>query len=271
MNAMQYHYVWLAWALAFLVPWAVLFAANPRHRRVMWRASLGTALLGLTEPLFVPSYWSPPSLFELARRTGFDIESVIFAFAIGGIGSALYHTISRRHLVPVGAQRRAALHPYHAVSLLVPFVAFAGLVFLPWTPIYPVLTSLVLGAAASVVCRPDLRRGTLIGGLLFLGLYTAFMLALKWSAPGYIEQVWNLRALKGGLVYGIPLEELLFGFAFGLYWAGVYEHFTWSASVSHVAARRRPAMPAARAAPGLSPPPVHRESRSQEARREILP
>jgi hypothetical protein len=32
----------------------------------------------LTEPLFVPDYWNPPSLFDLARRSGFDIESVIF-------------------------------------------------------------------------------------------------------------------------------------------------------------------------------------------------
>lgn len=29
---------------------------------------------------------------------------------------------------------------------------------------------------------------------------------------------------------GIPLAELLFGFAFGLYWTGVYEHFTWHRS-----------------------------------------
>lgn len=54
------------------------------------------------------------------------------------------------------------------------------------------------------------------------------MLGLKWFAPGYIEAVWNLAALRGGLVYGIPVEELLFGFAFGLYWASVYEHFSWN-------------------------------------------
>ncbi len=52
----------------------------------MWRASFATALLGLTEPIYVPRYWTPPSLFELAQRTGFDIESLIFAFAIRGIG-----------------------------------------------------------------------------------------------------------------------------------------------------------------------------------------
>ena len=53
------------------------------------------------------------------------------------------------------------------------------------------------------------------------------MLLLVVFTPGYIEQVWNLPALSGVLLFGIPLEELAFGFAFGMYWAGVYEHFTW--------------------------------------------
>ena len=148
---MKYHYVWLIWSSAFLIPWFVLSVALPAHRAVMWKSSLFMAPFGLTEPLFVPEYWNPPSLFELARRTGFDIESIIFSFAIGGI--------------------------------------------------------------------------------IFLGIYTAFLLGLKWSAPGYIEQVWNLAALSGYLLYGLPLEELLFGFGFGLFWSGLYEHFAWQRSV----------------------------------------
>jgi len=227
-RVLKQHYVWLFWSSAFLIPWGVLYLANPRLRTVMWRASLVTALFGVTEPLFVPAYWNPPSLFELAQRTGFDIESFIFSFAIGGIGTVLYDTLTRRPLVPISLAKRAApTHRLHLAALLLPFVAFIPLFFLPWNPIYPVLTSLTLGALASVLCRPELKRKTLIGGLLFLGLYAAFMLGLKWSAPGYISAVWNLAALRGGLVYGIPVEELLFGFAFGLYWSGVYEHFTW--------------------------------------------
>jgi hypothetical protein len=57
------------------------------------------------------------------------------------------------------------------------------------------------------------------------------LLGLEWSAPGFIGQVWNLKALSGVLVYGLPLEELLFGFSFGLFWTGVYEHFTWKRSI----------------------------------------
>ncbi len=228
---MKQHYVWLIWSSAFLVPWVVLYLANAQLRTVMWRVSLGTALFGLTEPIFVPAYWNPPSLFELAQRTGFDIESLIFAFALGGIGTVLYDTLTRRHLVPViPGKRTAPLHRFHLAALMLPFVAFVPLYFVLWNPIYSVLTSLFLGAIASVLCRPELRRKTVIGGLLFLGLYAAFMLGLKWLAPGYISAVWNLAALRGGLVYGIPLEELVFGFTFGLYWSGVYEHFTWTES-----------------------------------------
>ena len=231
---MRHHDAWLIWSSAFLIPWIALYVGNPRLRRAMWRTSGGTALLGLTEPLFVPTYWNPPSLFELARRTGFDIESFIFAFAVGGIGVALYHSLAHHHFAraPVAA-RREPLHRFHVAALIVPLASFVPLYFLPWNPIYPSIVVLGLGAIASVVCRPSLRTNTLRGGLLFLVLYAAFMLGLKWFAPGYIVEVWNLPALRGGLVYGIPLEELLFGFTFGSYWAGVYEHVTWSESVVH--------------------------------------
>ena len=64
---------------------------------MVW-ASLFTAPFGVTEPLFVPEYWCPPSLFDLAWRTGFDIVSLIFSFGIGGIGAILYNLLTRQGL-----------------------------------------------------------------------------------------------------------------------------------------------------------------------------
>jgi len=228
----EFHYVWLVWSSAFLLPWLLAFATVPRHRGVMWRASFATSLFGATEPIFVPEYWNPPSLFDLAQRTGFDIESFIFCFAIGGIGAVLYNSLTKQDLVPMSeAEKQHRLHRFHRIALLAPFVAFVPLYLLPWNPIYPSIACLAIGAIAAVICRPDLKGKTFVGGFLFLVLYAVFMLGLRLSVPGYIEQVWNLPRLSGMLVYGIPLEELLFGFAFGLYWTGVYEHFTWSRSV----------------------------------------
>ena len=230
---MSYQYVWLTWASAFMLPWGALYLVNPQQRAVMWRTSLGTMPLGLTEPLFVPEYWNPPSLFDLAARTGFDVESLIFCFAIGGIGAVAYNTITRQKLVAVPAQEKTQhVHRFHRYALAAPYVLFVPLYFLPWNPIYPSMVCLIVGAIASILCRPDLARKTFLGGALFLAIYTVFMFGLETIAPGYIESVWNLPALSGIAVWGIPVEELMFGFTFGMYWTGIYEHFSWRRSVS---------------------------------------
>jgi hypothetical protein len=225
---MKFHYAWLAWSSAFLIPWIMLYVLHPRHRRAMRRTSAFMALFGLTEPLFVPAYWNPPSLFELARRTGFDVESFIFAFAIGGVGAVLYNGLTGKDMGTVDdLERRHPRHRMHRGALLTTFVAFPILYVLPWNVIYAGIGAMLAGTIAGWLCRPDLLRKTWVGGLLFLGFYTVFLLGLKWSAPGYIEEVWNLPALSGIVVYGLPLEELLFALSFGLYWAAVYEHFAW--------------------------------------------
>ena len=223
-----YHYAWLIWSAAFLVPWLILFLARPSVRRRMLWASALTAPFGLTEPLFVPAYWNPPSLFDLAQRTGFDIESLIFCFAIGGLAAAGY-----RSLLPTPHRSGSARahdrrhHRFHAAALASPFVVFAVLLPLPWNPIYPGIASLLTGAASTLLCRPDLTRNTLYGGVLMLLLYVVFLLGLRVIWPGYIEAVWNLSELMPWRPAGLPMEELLFGFGFGMYWSSAYEHITW--------------------------------------------
>ena len=54
-----------------------------------------------------------------------------------------------------------------------------------------------------------------------------FLLGLKLLWPGYIEAVWNLDDLIAWRLAGLPVEELLFGVGFGMYWSSVYEHVTW--------------------------------------------
>ena len=223
-----YRHTWLIWSLAFLVPWAAVFVARPKLRsRMMW-ASLLTAPFGLTEPLFVPKYWRPPSLFDLAQRTGFDIESLIFCFAIGGLAAAAYQTLAsapERSLDHLAHQ--AARHRWHGAALASPFVVFLALLPWPWNPIYAGIGALLAGALTTLLCRPDLTRSTLMGGLLVFAIYVVFLLGLKWLWLGYIEAVWNLPDLLQWRPAGLPSEELMFGFAFGMYWSSVYEHIAW--------------------------------------------
>ncbi|MDP4006976.1 MAG: hypothetical protein Q8P55_00050, partial [bacterium] len=64
-------YAWLIWSLLLLLVWLAVYLSleSKESKKEMLVVSLWTSLLGLSEPLFVREYWSPPSLFDLALRT----------------------------------------------------------------------------------------------------------------------------------------------------------------------------------------------------------
>ena len=122
------HYVWFIWSLIILALWGVVYLMKKDSRREMLKMSWITMPFGLTEPLFVPEYWYPPSLFDLAIKTGFDIESLIFSFAIGGIGTVLYNLIFKRRFIEMPhTERSHQRHSLHVYILFVPVLIFAAL------------------------------------------------------------------------------------------------------------------------------------------------
>lgn len=221
-------YEWLIFSLALLAIWLVIFLVKPSVRKEMFWVSLFTMPLGLTEPLFVPAYWDPPSLFNLAARTGFDLESLIFSFAIGGITGVLYEAIFKaKHLRMTDEEMHSRRHRFHRLAIVSPALVFVPLyIFTQMNPIYSVSIAMFVGGIATLLCRPDLKRKIAAGGLLFTILYFLFFLSINVVFPTFINS-WNLSAISGILVIGVPLEELMFAFTFGMNWSSVYEHILW--------------------------------------------
>ena len=60
---------------------------------------------------------------------------------------------------------------------------------------------------------------------LFISSFFQTLVAVN---TGYVEAVWNLRALSGVLTLDVPMEELLFAASLGMMWSGLYEHLTWT-------------------------------------------
>ncbi|TSA46309.1 hypothetical protein D4R52_00770 [bacterium] len=226
------NYIWFFWSLILLGVWVVIFIflKSKSERKVMLSVSFWTSLLGLTEPLFVPTYWNPPSLFNLAKNTGFDLESLIFSFAIGGIAFVLYELIFKtRHQAMTEEERHLKKHRFHKIALLpAPALLIVLLVFTKLNPIYSAAIAMVVGGLATWYCRPDLKQKMIASAFLFLALYFVYFLILNnLLDPNYMRQVWNLKAISGILWLGVPLEELMFAFTFGFIWSSAYEHFTW--------------------------------------------
>ncbi|MEK6792782.1 MAG: lycopene cyclase domain-containing protein [Nanoarchaeota archaeon] len=219
---------WFVFSLILFIIWLILFIFN-KSKKEMLIVSAFTMPFGLTEPLFVPEYWSPPSLFNLALKTGFDIESLIFSFAIGGIGAIIYESIFKsKHKKMSSMEIHHKRHRYHLLSLFSPIIVFILLFFFTGlNPIYSASLAMLAGSVASMLCRPDLKKKIIYGGIMFLILYFVFFIFFNNVYPYAVERFWNLSVLSGILILKVPLEELIFAFTFGMMWSSIYEHVKW--------------------------------------------
>jgi hypothetical protein len=82
-----------------------------------------------------------------------------------------------------------------------------------------IIISAARAASRNLINRP--------GGFLFLAIYFFFFLVFNIAYPYAVKSFWDLSALSGILILGIPIEELIFAFSFGLMWSSLYEHFNW--------------------------------------------
>lgn len=58
---------------------------------------------------------------------------------------------------------------------------------------------------------------------MFATFYFIFFLIINLIFPNFIN-VWNFTQISGVIILGVPLEEILFAFTFGMIWSSVYEH-----------------------------------------------
>jgi len=224
-------YAYAIWAVFLVVIWILVMAGlrEPAARREMLLTSLLTMTLGLSEPIFVPQYWNPPTLFNLAELTGFDLESLVFAFAVGGLASVMYERFFPVRHEPIGRlARHHPRHRWHSIALTSPVVIFLAFYLLDWfNPIYSAIIALFGGGLCAGYCRPDLLHKMISSAVIFGAFYFVFFLSIVWVYPEYVRQVWNLADISGVLLLGVPAEEVLFALAFGFLWSSVYEHATW--------------------------------------------
>lgn len=208
----------LVLSLILFVVWIVLYSLKKDLRKEMWWSSLVILPIGLTEPLFVPSYWSPDVLLESIKP--FDIESFIFVFAIGGIAAVSYEFFAKKRLVKYcTCKGKCGCFNIYALTIL-SFIITEVLFDINF--IYDSFIAMALTSLAVSIKKPAFRKETIVGGLIFLAVYfISFKLTLFFD-PLFVNQ-WSLQNLSGILVLGIPLEEYVFAFLFGTVWSPIYE------------------------------------------------
>lgn len=180
-------------------------------------------IAGLIGPArrITPGYWEPPTLFNLGALTGgYAIEDAIFMFFVGGITAAVYEFALRKKIIH--PHKRHAHHKAILIGSLC--AAIFAISFRNFNLIYSLVVFGLTGALTLWTERRDLIAHSLFGGVVFLSIYAALFLFYNAAFPYFIPHYFHLENISGILLLGIPIEELLYAFSFGLFWSPIYEY-----------------------------------------------
>ncbi len=217
----KYHYSYLVGVLIFGAAWLACYLIGKSYRPEIRWGTLISAPMALTSILFVPQYWTPPSLFDLDQRIRVGIEDVLWAAAVGGIASVVAEILLKERLSAL----RKGVRKRHLAPFVVVVVVFIVLeLWHPGKTIYNTIIAFAIGAVVIAVLRSDLIPTMLIGALSFALLYFALFLVFLFLYPGFIQRYYNIPNLLGIYVHGVPIEELLFAGTGGAVWSVAYEY-----------------------------------------------
>ena len=217
----KYHYSYLVGVLIFGAAWLACYLIGKSYRPEIRWGTLISAPMALTSILFVPQYWTPPSLFDLDQRIRVGIEDVLWAAAVGGIASVVAEILLKERLSAL----RKGVRKRHLAPFVVVVVVFIVLeLWHPGKTIYNTIIAFAIGAVVIAVLRSDLIPTMLIGALSFALLYFALFLVFLFLYPGFIQRYYNIPNLLGIYLLGVPIEELLFAGTGGAIWSVAYEY-----------------------------------------------
>lgn len=214
----NFQYASLVGNLFFLSVWTILFLYRRDLRKEMLLMSLIIAPLGpVSELFYLRDYWQP-QFFNGWLLIGQDL---LFSFAIGGIAAVIYEEVfGKKH-----AKRHLTAHPKWVLAIALFGITWmvVGNLVLGFNSIYVSTLEFLIVGATFIFFRHDLLRNALFSGMLMAGLLLIFYFLFDTVFDGIIQRWWLLENISGIIIFGAPLEELMWGFGWGFAAGPAYE------------------------------------------------
>jgi len=218
----NYQYAYLFGALGICFPvWLLLFIRRKDLRKQMFLVSLlGGAAGPLSEFYYLRDYWQP----LLFNNWKIGVEDFLFGFCIAGIGAIFYEEVFGKRFAKREGRKKNFLFLFIPFSALF-MIVLNTLFFSGMNSIYASIIGFLLIACLMIIFRRDLWLDALVSGLLVGGFMFFGYLFLALAYPQIFQKLWILQNLSGLLVFGIPVEELIWGFSWGMVAGPMYEFY----------------------------------------------
>jgi hypothetical protein len=222
---MEYHFLFLS--LVFAIPGVVIYFLRKDLRIVISRLMLCSIPFAFTEFLFYRDYWEPKFVFDLAAKIGFGIEDFIFVMGLAAFTGTGYAVVFRKTLRTEKSVSSWRIVRRLSILLLITLALTVFQAGLSIPMIYGALFTMLSIAIGITWIRRELMMPLFFGGIISAGIYLVLCLILLLIIPEIFQLNWNPDAFSEKYILGVPLEELMYGFAAGSI-ASVFYPFVFS-------------------------------------------
>ncbi len=223
----DFKYAYLILDIPFFVIWVLFFLLSKETRKEQLIMSVLFIPAGpLSELLYFSDYWAPASVFSFSIGPVIVyIEDLIFAFALGGVGSVIYEAIFSKILsVPKGSVHYVIAIP---LIILVGGLVTVSLFLLGVNSIFATSLGFIVAALLIVSQRKDLFIDSLLSGVLItVIMFIAYGVLIVFipNTNELIRQGWLLYGTQFDIrILGIPLTEMMWYFTWGMVAGPLYE------------------------------------------------
>ena len=204
-------YPYFGWSISLFLISLLLLFLFPRHRRFMILSGIFSLPFALFSIAFVPEYWNPVKIGGLIV----GIEDILFSYATGCIVWVIASLISKQNF-NFNTKLSTVLKRYLIVANSSIFLGI-----LLWESGVNIMTAtIILITIVGVVLLYYYRKlwFFLLSGAFGFTLFHMFIIYLILSFwPQFIFQ-WSSGSLSEIVVFGIPIEEIIWASAFGAVW-----------------------------------------------------
>lgn len=226
---LSYSYAYLLGAILICMPpWVLIYFLRKDLRLEMLILGIAVAIAAppAEKYLFIVDYWNPA--FIAGGNAGIE-DSVIMFFAIG-VAAALGKIFLKLKYKHQKFSVKNTLLNFLIVLLIFLIGVDLGIALFMYlfkmVSIYASTLVFVILSAAILIKRRDLFKLSFVS-MLLMGLFTFIgYKVLLILYPQIFQMFWHLDRVSGILVFGVPLEELLWAASFGLFIGPLYEFIT---------------------------------------------